>query len=42
MACIQWCPQEAIQHKNKTSKRKRYHNPEVSLQEILDQKKRMD
>lgn len=42
MACIQWCPQEAIQHKNKTSKRNRYHNPEVSLQEILDQKKRMD
>ncbi|MFH1350042.1 MAG: EFR1 family ferrodoxin [Pseudomonadota bacterium] len=36
LACIQWCPQEAIQYGKKTVKYQRYHHPEVTLQNILD------
>lgn len=35
MACLQWCPQEAIQYGKKTTGRKRYHNPETKLQDLL-------
>ncbi len=35
LACIQWCPQEAIQFGKKTQRYKRYHHPEVTLQEII-------
>jgi ferredoxin len=35
MACIQWCPREAIQYGKKTHLYKRYHHPEVTLNEIL-------
>ncbi len=35
MACIQWCPSEAIEYSNKTVKRKRYHNPEIKIGEML-------
>lgn len=35
MACIQWCPSKAIQYLNDTSKRKRYHNPQIKLSELL-------
>jgi ferredoxin len=34
-ACIQWCPREAIQYGKKTSGKKRYHHPEVSLKDML-------
>ena len=34
MACIQWCPKEAIQYKKVTQKRKRYHNPEVQAKDL--------
>jgi ferredoxin len=34
-ACLQWCPQEAIQHGKKTPGYERYHHPEVTLQDIL-------
>ena len=34
MACIQWCPEEAIQYGDKTSDRLRYHNPEISMEDI--------
>jgi ferredoxin len=34
-ACLQWCPQEAIQYGKKTSPYERYHHPEVQVQEIL-------
>jgi ferredoxin len=37
MACIQWCPQEAIQYGKKTVKYLRYHHPEVTLQDMLKQ-----
>ena len=35
LTCIQWCPKEAIQFKNVTLKRKRYHHPDVKLSDIL-------
>lgn len=35
MACLQWCPQEAIQYKKSTYGRKRYHNPQILLQDLL-------
>ena len=35
LACIQWCPQEAIQFGKKTPHYKRYHHPEVTLQDML-------
>lgn len=38
MACLQWCPVEAIQYKKATLKRKRYHNPLVTVKDILSQK----
>lgn len=34
-ACIQWCPEEAIQYGKGTAKKKRYHHPEISLKDIL-------
>ena len=38
MACLQWCPQEAIQYGKATIKRKRYHHPEITQKEIAGQK----
>lgn len=35
MACIQYCPQEAIEYDKKTIGRKRYRNPNVTLQEMI-------
>jgi ferredoxin len=35
LACIQWCPQEAIQLGKKTPRYQRYHHPEVTLQEMI-------
>lgn len=34
-ACLQWCPQEAIQYGKKTSRYQRYHQPEIKLQDML-------
>ncbi|MDR3337523.1 MAG: EFR1 family ferrodoxin, partial [Treponema sp.] len=34
MACIQWCPQLAINYKQKTQKRGRYHHPDITLDEM--------
>ncbi len=39
LACLQWCPQEAIQYGKNTVKYPRYHHPEVTLKDILDQAK---
>lgn len=33
-ACIQWCPEEAIQYGKGTIGKKRYHNPEISLEDM--------
>jgi NAD-dependent dihydropyrimidine dehydrogenase PreA subunit/flavodoxin len=34
-ACLQWCPQEAIQFGKKTTKIKRYRNPFIKIKEII-------
>jgi ferredoxin/flavodoxin len=34
-ACLQWCPQEAVQFGKNTTGRKRYQNPEVKLKDML-------
>ena len=34
MACIQFCPQKAINYKDKTQKRKRYHHPAVTAEDF--------
>ena len=34
-ACIQWCSKEAIQFRNGTLKKQRYHHPEVKLSDML-------
>ena len=39
LACLQWCPQEAIQYGEKTAQYRRYHHPEVRLQDMLGQGK---
>lgn len=36
MACIQYCPNEAIEYGKKTIGRKRYNNPNISLKEIIN------
>lgn len=35
LACIQWCPKEAIQYGKKTPNYERYHHPEVTLNDIV-------
>lgn len=35
LACIQWCPKQAIQYGKKTQSRKRYTNPDISVKELL-------
>lgn len=34
-ACIQWCPEEAIQYGKNTTTKKRYHHPDISLKDML-------
>ena len=34
-ACIQWCPEEAIQYGKGTKNKKRYRHPEISLKDML-------
>ena len=34
MACIQWCSQRAIYFDEKETKRKRYHNPNIAVNEL--------
>lgn len=34
-ACLQWCPEEAIQFGSETTGKRRYHNPEVTLAEMI-------
>lgn len=35
MACIQWCPWQAIEYADKTQKRTRYRNPEITLSDMF-------
>ena len=39
LACINYCPEEAIQFEDQTKKKQRYHQPEITFQEIKAQKK---
>jgi len=34
LACIQWCPAEAIQYGKNTAAKKRYHHPEIKLSDM--------
>ncbi|MEE9911408.1 MAG: EFR1 family ferrodoxin [Deltaproteobacteria bacterium] len=34
-ACIQWCPEEAIQYGKGTRNKKRYHHPDILLRDML-------
>ena len=34
-ACLQWCPNQAIQFRNNTTGQKRYHHPRVTLQDMI-------
>lgn len=38
MACLQWCPKQAIQFKQVTLKRKRYHHPDIHAEELFRNK----
>ncbi|MEI6286454.1 MAG: EFR1 family ferrodoxin [Bacillota bacterium] len=35
LACIHWCPTRAIQIGNKTRTRARYHNPDITINDML-------
>jgi ferredoxin len=35
LACLQWCPREAIQYGKKTAAYERYHHPEVKLKDMM-------
>ena len=35
LACIQWCPKEAIQYGKKTPNYDRYHHPEVTVKDVI-------
>ena len=39
LSCIQWCPRESIQIGKKTPAYGRYHHPEVTLKEIMADRK---
>ena len=35
IACISWCPAQAIQYDGKTKTRRRYHNPKIAVNEMM-------
>ena len=37
-ACIHWCPQEAIEMGGRTTGKRRYHHPDVSIKDMLEQR----
>jgi len=39
LACINFCPEKAIQFGNKSLETGRYHHPEITVQDIMNQKK---
>ncbi|MDD5174607.1 MAG: EFR1 family ferrodoxin [Candidatus Omnitrophica bacterium] len=38
MACLQWCPVEAIQYKQSTAGKEHYHHPDIKISDIIKQK----
>lgn len=37
-ACIHWCPQEAIEIGGRTLGKRRYHHPDISIKDMLEQR----
>jgi Fe-S-cluster-containing hydrogenase component 2 len=37
-ACIHWCPQEAVEIGGRTAGKRRYHHPDVTIRDMLDQR----
>lgn len=35
MACIQWCPERAIEYKNISQEKLQYHNPKITVNEMI-------
>ncbi len=35
LACMHWCPQQALQYKKGTVKRERYHHPDVQVTDLM-------
>ena len=35
MACIQWCPERAVSHPNVPKDRKRYHHPDITIEDMM-------
>jgi MinD superfamily P-loop ATPase len=42
LACLQGCPREAIQYGRTTPHYRRYHHPDIHLQAMLEQAKRVE
>lgn len=40
LACLHWCPRAAIQYGKAPAKRGRYHNPEITLQDMMSQQRK--
>jgi len=40
LACIQWCPQEALQLGKKTPKYERYRHPEIKMKDLIGRAKK--
>jgi ferredoxin len=38
LACFHWCPTGAIEYKNRTAGKRRYHHPDIKVGDIIDQK----
>jgi Pyruvate/2-oxoacid:ferredoxin oxidoreductase delta subunit len=34
-ACVAWCPGQAIDFRSSTVERRRYHNPEISISDMV-------
>lgn len=39
LACINYCPEDSIQYGKNTIGRKRYHHPEITIKDLINQKK---
>ena len=39
LACINFCPENCIQYGDKTLKTQRYHHPEITVKDLINQKK---
>lgn len=38
LACMHWCPKQAIEYKNESLKKDRYHHPNIKLKELYQKK----